>query len=282
MTDNERALEHLRDRLANHEVYASVCTKQGLRLFMEQHAVCVLDFMSLVKRLQVELTCVRVPWTPQPRAELVRFVNEIVLDEESDDDFGPMPSSHYEWYLAAMEEVGADTSPIRTLEARLRAGDDPEVALAGCELSAAAKSFASTTFELCRGPLHVVAAAFFYGREDVIPKMFLPLVQELEASDGTVSLFRRYLERHIAVDGENHGPLAARLFEELLAEAPGLRAQGLAAGRRALEARLQLWDSLCILLRGEGSASAVLEPRPHGVLSGVRSEPAPARAATKS
>lgn len=255
MRQDERTLEDLRDQLVVHEVYAHVHTQQGLRIFMEHHAVCVLGFMSLVKRLQAELTCVRVPWTPRPRAELARFVNEIVLIEETDEEYGPRPASHYEWYLAAMEDIGADTSPIRSLEERLRAAADPQVAVAQSDLPAAAKSFARTTFELCGGPLHVAAAAFFHGREDVIPKMFLPLVRELGKSDDSVSLFRRYLERHIAIDSESHGPLASRLMNDLYAEAPELRAQGMDAARRALEARCRLWDSVCLAL-GKGSPGA--------------------------
>ena len=96
-------------RLEDSRVYEAVRCLRSVRTFMEHHAVCVLDFMSLLKRLQVELTCVASPWTPSPDPVSARLINAIVLDEESDAAFGQEPRSHYGWYIAAMEEIGADT-----------------------------------------------------------------------------------------------------------------------------------------------------------------------------
>jgi len=245
----------LRARLAQHPVHRAVRDAAGLRTFLEHHCVCVLDFMSLLKRLQLELTGVRVPWTPPAHPELARFVNQLVLDEESDAAFGPRPASHYEWYLAAMDEVGADSAPVRELERRLRAGQAPATALAASGLPAASVAFARTTFELAAGPVHVVAATFFHGREELIPELFLPIARALEGSGTPCGLFVRYLERHIALDGEDHGPLA----ERLLAQVPGDRAEARAAAVRALRAREALWDAIadaCALSSPAPAASA--------------------------
>ncbi|MEM1453373.1 MAG: DUF3050 domain-containing protein, partial [Planctomycetota bacterium] len=107
------SLEEAKACLADHPVYRSLSTADDLRRFMEHHVVCVLDFMSLVKSLQRDLTSVGPVWVPPADPEAARFINEIVLDEESDAAFGDRPASHFEWYLAAMDQVGADTGPIR-------------------------------------------------------------------------------------------------------------------------------------------------------------------------
>lgn len=234
--------EAAKRRLEHHPVYGSVRGLEGLRVFMQHHCVCVLDFMTLLKALQQGLTCVRTPWVPPAHPALARFINEIVLDEESDTAFGPTPASHYEWYLAAMDEVGADTGPIRALEARLRRGLGWREALQGVGLPAASVEFAATTFELAEAPLHVVAAVFFHGREDMIPRMFLPLVANLRDQGVACELLLGYLERHIEVDGGDHGPLARRMLDALYAGREDLRVEAEAAALRALDARESLWD----------------------------------------
>lgn len=235
--------------LSRHPVYRSLDSLGALRTFMEHHAVAVLDFMSLVKSLQRDLTSIGAVWLPPEDARVARFINEIVLDEESDAAFeryapGAGPRSHFEWYLAAMDEVGADAGPIRGLVETLRAGEAPAAALAGSDLPAAAFAFGRTTFELLEGPLHVRAAVFFHGREDLIPAMFTPLLDELESGGTGCRLLRGYLERHIEADGDHHGPLAEQMLARLFAGDPEREAEGLAAASRALEARAGLWDGV--------------------------------------
>ena len=211
---------------------------------MEHHVVCVLDFMTLLKRMQAELTTVSVPWVPARNGEAARLINEIVLDEESDSAFGERAVSHYEWYLAAMDEVGADTGPIRELERRLRGGVAPQIALTNCGLPPAAEEFARTTFDLAAKPLHVVAAAFFYGREEVLPRLFTPIVERLRAEGVSCDLLVGYLDRHIEVDSGEHGPRAARLLETVCQGDPEKEHEAERAAARALSARLALWSSV--------------------------------------
>ena len=232
--------------LGHHPAYGQLTGIGPLRRFMEHHVVCVLDFMSIVKSLQRDLTSMGPVWVPPVDPEVARFINEIVLDEESDVAFpGPTPKSHFEWYLAAMDEVGADTGPIRGVLADLRAGVGIQLALRSSGLPAPAIEFGCATFDFLEGPLHVRAAVFFHGREDVIPRMFMPLVRELKAAGTECGLLLGYLERHIEADGEHHGPLALRMMKSICGESGGPRwAEAEEATRRALGARRDLWDAV--------------------------------------
>jgi hypothetical protein len=58
------------------------------------------------------------------------------------------------------------------------------------------------------------------------------------------SRYRYYLERHIGVDGENHGPMALRMLEELCADDDDGWAEATNAAKNALEARLRMWDAI--------------------------------------
>lgn len=247
-------LERKKAALGDHPAYHALDSIERLRTFMEHHVICVLDFMSLVKSLQRDLTSMGPVWLPPADAEVARFINEIILDEESDAEFpryakaaglgARTPASHFEWYLAAMDEVGADTAPIRSVVARLRAGETPADVLGSCDLPEPAAAFGLHTFRLLEGPLHERAAVFFHGREDVIPRMFMPLVRELQASGTACGLLLGYLERHIEADGDHHGPLAERMLDSIFGGDPAKTAAGVRAADEALDARRRLWDSL--------------------------------------
>jgi hypothetical protein len=234
----------LRDRLTAHPLYAAIKTQEHLRLFMESHVYAVWDFMSLLKSLQQKLTCVSVPWIPSQFPASRRFINEIVLGEESD-EFEGRPNSHFEVYLEAMQECGADTSAITALiQTVSRSPQQWNVDLSNAP--AAAKNFVTTTFGLIgSGSIAAQAAAFTFGREDVIPDIFRELVRDLNSErQGELSKFVWYLERHIEVDGEDHGPLSLRMVSDLCGDDPQLWEEAAAAAETAIEARLGLWDGI--------------------------------------
>ena len=221
-----------------------------------------------MKSLQQEITCIALPWVPVRDPEAARLINEIVLGEETDEIEKGRHLSHFQWYLEAMAEIGADTGPIERFVKRLRQGIPTEVALADPAIPEESRTFTGVTLSFLDAPLHVRAAVFFYGREDLIPKMFLPMVQGFSREGLPCGRLVGYLERHIEVDGGHHGPLAEQLLERLF-EGDNRR---MAAAHRAavvsLEARGQLWDATYeTICRASQEPSAT---RPSGRLAHLR------------
>jgi hypothetical protein len=237
----EQRIAPLRSRLAAHPLYAAIDNAPKLRLFMQSHVFAVWDFMSLLKALQSRLTCVAVPWVPSDFPQSRRFINEIVLGEESD-IFEGRTVSHFELYLEAMEQSGADTAPVRSL-INILASQPLSAALEA--IPSGTRAFVANTFELIEsGNVHAMAAAFTFGREDIIPDMFRAFVRDLNHRGNDFSIFAWYLERHIEVDGEDHGPLSLRMREDLCGTDERLWSEAAEAAEQALKARLALWDSI--------------------------------------
>ncbi|PSR20630.1 MAG: antimetabolite toxin biosynthesis protein MgoB [Sulfobacillus acidophilus] len=238
-------LQVLRQQLADHPLYAHVRSVDHLRVFMQYHVFAVWDFMSLAKRLQRDLTSVQVPWVPRESGLYSRLINEIILDEESDADGQGGYASHFGLYLKAMTEVGADIGPIMTYVESVRTGENPIEALDRPEIPAAVRAFVTQTLTLAQqAPLHEVAAAFFYGREDLIPQMFSALMRDWQLQGRPVDRFVYYLERHIEVDGDRHGPMVQRLLEDLCSHHDQWAGDVDRIARSVMEQRLSLWNAI--------------------------------------
>lgn len=240
----------LQQQLADHPLYAAIDDLDDLREFMSHHIYAVWDFMGLLKELQQHLAPSGAPWVPDGNARLRRFINEIVLAEESDeappaDDGSTTYISHFELYAEAMGEVGVDAGGALAFAGRVRReGIDAALATTG-ELPAAARTFMRRTFEFIdSGKPHVVAAAFAYGREQIIPAMFRALLARVGVGADRAPAFHYYLERHIDLDGDHHGPLAEQMVVDLCrGDALRLR-EAAAAAEAALEARILFWDGV--------------------------------------
>lgn len=240
----ERELERERRAVLDHPVYERVRDRASLRSFMACHVFAVWDFMSLLKALQQRVTCTDVPWLPPASPELARLINEIVLSEETDEVLPGSYMSHFELYLAAMAEVGADARPIAAFITRLGAGCSLERALEEAPIAPPTRRFVLNTLTTAReGRIHEIAAAFLLGREDLVPAMFRRLLASLEADLGRACpSFRLYLERHVALDEQEHGPRARRLLQGLCADSASTWEQAKTAAQGALRARRRLWD----------------------------------------
>jgi len=242
----KKQLEEIRPQLVNHALYHSLPNLQKLQLFTTYHVFAVWDFMSLLKSLQTQLTCTNIPWVPVGNANTRYLINEIVLGEESDvDEFGTR-TSHFELYLKAMEAMGPDTTAIKQFVDKLKTGENIHHGLNPSGLPDAVKNFLNYTFEVIeKEPLHVQAAVFTFGREDLIPDMFIGLVRELsENHPKELRTFKYYLERHIEVDGDHHSHLAMEMVSELCGDNDLYWEQATRAAIQSLQHRKWLWDGI--------------------------------------
>lgn len=245
MEIRQRSLADARRELIEHPIYAQIRTADDVRTFMKHHAFAVWDFFSLLKRLQREVTCVTTPWRPRGYPEHGRFVMEIVLAEETDADVDGGYTSHFELYRRAMDECGADARPIDAFVARVADGTDPIAALDHDTIPEGVKGFVTHTLDVAlNGTPAAVAASFCHGREDLLPDVLGALRANAgELLDG-MPVFRHYVDRHIELDHDEHGPLARKLLAAMTAGDPESERCAERVGVDAVLARARLWDGI--------------------------------------
>ena len=239
-------IEPVRNTLLAHPVYSQIQDLHGLQRFSETHVFAVWDFMSLLKSLQIGLTSVTLPWLPVGNADTRYLINEIVLGEESDVDEAGNRISHFELYLKAMQQMGASTNVIETIIAQINTGTKVQDAIEGAQLPKQVKDFLQFTFDISfNAPLHVKAAVFTFGREDLIPSMFMKILDKIYAdAPDKVSIFKYYIERHIEVDGDHHSHLALDMVNRLCGSDASKWEEATAASVKALALRIGLWDAI--------------------------------------
>ncbi|WP_116124752.1 DUF3050 domain-containing protein [Lewinella sp. IMCC34183] len=257
ITTIKRATAPLTRQLTDHRIYHLLNDVEGIRTFMEYHVFAVWDFMSLLKALQRELTCITLPWKPSNNAKTARFINEIVLGEETDIDRHGVPASHFELYLEAMDEVDADTVPIIRLLGNIRGLADARDTLRAADLGPGVTRFVDYTFELIQeGAPHKIAAAFTFGRESLIPELFIEILGQSTEDKAAFPRLVYYLERHIEVDGDEHGPLSEAMVTELCGTDEEKWAEARAVAEEALRRRIGLWDEIAGALEANSVAQA--------------------------
>jgi hypothetical protein len=211
----QNIIDHIKPsqkELVNHKIYSKISSLDDLKIFMENHIYAVWDFMSLLKALQVNLTCVRNPWTPSENAQAARFINEIVLEEETDEIKGGKVISHFELYIEAMKQIGADTSKIDTFICDIKNSEDYRS---------------------------------FINDYDVADDMFIEIVKGLNKENSNVaSHFVYYLERHIELDGDDHGPIALKMIENLCGNDEKKWEEVKEISKRSIDMRIKLWSHI--------------------------------------
>ncbi len=255
----EAELKPLRHALTHHPLYKQLKTIADIQQFMESHVFAVWDFMSLLKSLQSQLTTLTTPWVPVENPTLSRFINEIVFGEESDLNELGEPKSHYVMYLDAMEQIGANTAPIHAFINAIKQGTPVRTALNEVTKSESVIDFVNYTFDVIDGNKpHEVAAAFTFGREDLIPDMFIEIVNKAEENNDHISYNKLtyYLHRHIEIDGDEHGPLSLQMVAELCGNDPQKWEEAKNVAVKALQQRVNLWDGIASAIDQEKAALA--------------------------
>jgi hypothetical protein len=246
-------LGSLRRALLEHPIYAHVTSVADLRRFMQDHVFAVWDFMSLLKRLQQDMTCIRVPWFPAGNSRAARLINDIVIGEETDLDPDGSFISHLDLYRRAMADIGASTLQFDRFCSLAKVGVPVEMALAQVDAPRHVQAFVAHTMALANsGSTDEVLAAFFYGREDIIPDMFRRLLKTLYGAnhnDDRLRHFIYYIDRHIELDGDSHGPMGRELIEKLVVDAPDRQERALRAACHSIRARIGLWNGTLSNLR---------------------------------
>ncbi|SEA11779.1 Protein of unknown function [Flavobacterium gillisiae] len=241
------AIEPQKKILLQHPLYAKVKTIEDLKSFLESHVFAVWDFMSLLKALQSKLTCTTTPWFATKNPETRYLINEIVLAEESDLTLDGRRQSHYEMYIEAMHDCGASALEIENFLAEINSLQNIFVAIKTSNLHPNIKAFLDFTFSVIeQGKPHEIAAAFTFGREDLIPSMFTEILKNFQTNfpDTDLRKLIYYFERHIELDADEHGPMAMKMITELCGEDAQKWTEVEEISVVALEKRIGLWDAI--------------------------------------
>lgn len=241
------SIQSQKNQLLQHSLYEKVKTIDDLHTFLENHVFAVWDFMSLLKALQNKLTCTTTPWLPIGNPEIRYLINEIVVAEETDLTLDGLRQSHFEMYIDAMEQCGANTTQIHEFLINVKATQNIFVSIKQSDLHPNVKDFLDFTFRVIEeGKAHKIAAAFTFGREDLIPNMFTEILKNFQNNfpETDLSKLIYYFERHIELDADEHGPMAMQMVTELCGDSEQKWKEVEEVSVRALEKRIGLWNAI--------------------------------------
>jgi len=238
-------LKPLKNRLRNHSLYSKIKDVDDLNIFSNAHVYAVWDFMSLLKFLQINLTSISIPWFPSKNTTTAKLINEIVAGEETDEDQEGQPVSHFEMYIDSIEEFGLNTSEIINNLNTLNNIETIDKDIEKLDIKSYVKDFLKFTFSVIkRGKIHEVASVFTFGREDLIPDMFIPLIEGINSENNDLNKLIYYFKRHIEVDGDMHGPMSMEMLSYLCNNDPSKISESALIAEKALLARISLWDGI--------------------------------------
>jgi hypothetical protein len=247
ITEINSKIQSQKETLLHHTLYEKVKTLDDLHQFLECHVYAVWDFMSLLKALQSKLTCTTTPWFASANPETRYLINEIVLAEESDLTIDGKRLSHFEMYVDAMKDCGAKTTEIDDFLQNLTETKNVFITIKQSNLHPNTKAFLDFTFRVIEeGKAHKIAAAFTFGREDLIPNMFTEILKNFQQNfpETDLSKLIYYFERHIELDADEHGPMAMQMINELCGNDTKKWIEVEEVSVLALDKRIGLWDAI--------------------------------------
>ena len=245
MNNITQNLEPFKNQLRNHSLYQNIKTVDDLKIFSSAHVYAVWDFMSLLKFLQINLTSLTIPWFPSNNTSTAKLINEIVAGEETDEDQEGNPISHFEMYINSIEEFGFKTDNVFKNINTLKKLESIENDIDKLDIKEYIKEFLKFTFSvLKRGKIHEVASVFTFGREDLIPDMFIPLIEGINSENNDLNKLIYYFKRHIEVDGDMHGPMSMEMLSYLCNNDPIKISESASIAEKALLARISLWNGI--------------------------------------
>jgi hypothetical protein len=240
-------IQEYKNQLLTHSLYEKVKTIEDLHCFLENHIYAVWDFMSLLKALQNKRTCTTTPWLPVGNPQVRYLINEIVVAEETDLAMDGTRQSHFEMYLDAMQQCGATTSVVSEFLENVKNTQNIFVSIKQSNLHPNVKAFLDFTFRVIEeGKAHKIAAAFTFGREDLIPSMFTEILKNFQSNfpETDLSKLIYYFERHIELDADEHGPMAMQMISELCGSSETKWSEVEEVSVEALQKRIGLWDAI--------------------------------------
>lgn len=239
-------LEPKLNQLLQHPLYKKLNSPEQLQVFMEHHVFAVWDNMSLLKALQQEFTRTKNPWIPVGDPELRYLINKFILVEETDLNYKGEHQSHFEMYLDAMLETGANTQKIRDFLLHVNHGTDIFLIIAASKLPFSIKQFVKNTFDvISEAKPHNIAAAFTFGRENLVPEIFHQLLLEIKKDlpEEKIALFEFYLQRQKELKRE-YQPKAFEMLEMLCGNDVEKWEEVNLTAQKALDSRITLWNGI--------------------------------------
>ncbi len=146
-----------------------------------------------------------------------------------------------------MTQCGASTTQINTFLKNVEETKNIFVSIKQSDLHPNVKAFLDFTFRVIeQGKPHEIAAAFTFGREDLIPNMFTEILRNFQQNfpETDLSKLIYYFERHIELDADEHGPMAMQMITELCGDSEQKWNEVQEVSVLALEKRIGLWNAI--------------------------------------
>ena len=145
-----------------------------------------------------------------------------------------------------MQQSGANLNQISLFIETLKSTRDLNQAFSTANVPDAAKQFVEFTFNIINSNKpHLQSAIFTFGREDLIPSMFMSIIKDIDQNfPNSISIFKYYLERHIEIDGDHHSHLAIQMTSNLCGTNDVFWKEAEEATINSLNMRIKLWDAV--------------------------------------